>query len=466
MPKSKTSAATRQEVDSLGEVEVPKNALFGAQTQRARDNFQISSLRFSHAFIYALVRIKKVAAQVNHELGLLDTNLSNAINFACDELLDGQHLDAFDIDVFQTGSGTSTNMNANEVIAKLANIHLKEDIVHPNNHVNLGQSSNDVIPTAIRIACVQEIEKTLLPNVELLKEALIQKGNEYAHVIKTGRTHLMDAMPLSFAQAFSAYASQLEQSIERIIESIPRICQLPQGGTAVGTGVNSHPLFAGKFCETLSNQTGFHFVPSSNAIAAQGSADVPLEISAQLKALAMSLYKICNDIRWMNSGPNNGLGEIQLKPLQPGSSIMPAKVNPVIEEAVCMVCAQVVGLDASNTMAAGSSQFELNVMQPLLAYNLLLSIDLLGQGCEHLTRKSICHIKVNEKRIHEDMGKNPILVTALNSVIGYDLAAKIAKHALANELPLIDVAVEMTDLSRGELEKLLDPQKLCGPSEY
>jgi len=461
MPKLKT----RAEKDSLGVVHVPESALYGAQTQRAMDNFQISDLRFSQAFIYALVKIKQVAAQVNCELGILAPNLQNAIDFACTEILAGQYLDEFDIDVFQTGSGTSTNMNANEIIAHLANRKLGKEQVHPNNHVNLGQSSNDVIPTAIRIACALEIQKTLLPSVQFLKDALTAKGKEYAHVIKTGRTHLMDAMPLSFSQAFSAYASQLEQSTERFIETIPRVCQLPQGGTAVGTGVNSHPKFSSVFCKHLSKSTGLHFVPCNSAIAAQGSADVPLEVSAQLKALAMSLYKICNDIRWMNSGPNNGLGEIQLRALQPGSSIMPAKVNPVIEEAVCMVCAQVVGLDAGNTMAASSSQFELNVMQPLLAYNLLLSISLLSEACRHLSEKSVAHIRVNEARIAEDMGRNPILVTALNPVIGYDLAADVAKHAIKTGRPLIDVALEMTDLSRAQLEQLLDPKELCGPTK-
>lgn len=461
MPKLKT----RAEKDSLGMVHVPESALYGAQTQRAMDNFQISDLRFSRAFIYALVKIKQVAAQVNCELGMLAPELHEAIDFACSEILKGKYLDEFDIDVFQTGSGTSTNMNANEVIAHLANRKRGKEHVHPNNHVNLGQSSNDVIPTAIRIASALEIQKTLLPNVQLLKEALVTKGDEYSHVIKTGRTHLMDAMPLSFAQAFSAYASQLEQNTERLIETIPRVCQLPQGGTAVGTGVNGHPKFSSVFCQYLSKSTGLHFVPCDSAIAAQGSADVPLEVSAQLKALAMSLYKICNDIRWMNSGPNNGLGEIQLKALQPGSSIMPAKVNPVIEEAVCMVCAQVVGLDASNTMAASSSQFELNVMQPLLAYNLLLSISLLSKACLHLNEKSVAHIQVNEAKIADDMGKNPILVTALNPVIGYDLAADVAKSALRSGRALIDVAEEMTELSREELERLLDPKELCGPKK-
>jgi fumarate hydratase class II len=464
MRHSQDQTATRVEQDSMGNINVPKDALYGAQTQRAFDNFQISQMRFSDAFYDALILIKKVAALVNVDLGLLDEARKNAIVSACDRLLDGEHRDQFVLDVFQTGSGTSSNMNANEVIAHLASAQSSQD-VHPNNHVNLGQSSNDVIPTAIRIACALEVEKTLLPSVQLLQAGLLDKGREFKHVIRTGRTHLMDAMPLSFEQTFSAYASQLEQNTERMIEALPRICELPQGGTAVGTGVNAHPEFAKRFCIKLSDMTGFHFVETRNHVAAQGTADVPLELSGQLKALAMSLYKICNDIRWMNSGPNNGLGEIQLKALQPGSSIMPAKVNPVIEEAVAMVCAHVVGLDASNTMAASSSQFELNVMQPLLAHNLLQGIELLSQGCEHLREKSIQYITVNEQKIADDMAKNPILVTALNSIIGYDLAAKIAKEALANKRALIEVALEMTELSREELEKILDPNNLCGPQE-
>lgn len=464
MRHSQDQTATRVEQDSMGNINVPKDALYGAQTQRAFDNFQISQMRFSDAFYDALILIKKVAALVNVDLGLLDEARKNAIVSACDRLLDGEHRDQFVLDVFQTGSGTSSNMNANEVIAHLASAQSSQD-VHPNNHVNLGQSSNDVIPTAIRIACALEVEKTLLPSVQLLQAGLLDKGREFKHVIRTGRTHLMDAMPLSFEQTFSAYASQLEQNTERMIEALPRICELPQGGTAVGTGVNAHPEFAKRFCIKLSDMTGFHFVETRNHVAAQGTADVPLELSGQLKALAMSLYKICNDIRWMNSGPNNGLGEIQLKALQPGSSIMPAKVNPVIEEAVAMVCAHVVGLDASNTMAASSSQFELNVMQPLLAHNLLQGIELLSQGCEHLREKSIQYITVNEQKIADDMAKNPILVTALNSIIGYDLAAKIAKEALANKRALIEVALEMTELSREELEKILDPKNLCGPQE-
>lgn len=464
MRHSQDSLATRTEQDSLGLVDVPKDALYGAQTQRAFENFQISQMRFSDAFYDALIMIKKVSALVNGELGLLDEARKEAIVWACEELLAGKHRDQFVLDIFQTGSGTSSNMNANEVIAHLANTQTTST-VHPNNHVNLGQSSNDVIPTAIRIACALELEKTLLPSVQLLQAALMDKGHEFKHVIRTGRTHLMDAMPLSFEQTFNAYASQLEQNTERLIEALPRICELPQGGTAVGTGVNAHPEFAKRFSQTLSEMSGFHFVETRNHVAAQGAVDVPLELSGQLKALAMSLYKICNDIRWMNSGPNNGLGEIQLKALQPGSSIMPAKVNPVIEEAVAMVCTHVVGLDASNTMAASSSQFELNVMQPLLAHNLLQGIELLSQGCRHLSEKSIRHIMVNEKKVADDMSKNPILVTALNSIIGYDLAAKIAKEALSSKRALIDVAQDMTDMSREELETILDPKHLCGPSE-
>ncbi len=465
MSHSQTPKDTREEHDSMGTVQVPCDALYGAQTQRALDNFEISPWRFSTEFIHALVMIKQVAAQVNHELGWLDADKQQAINSACDDILAGNHGQQFVLDVFQTGSGTSTNMNANEVIANLANQRLSAADIHPNNHVNLGQSSNDVIPTCIRLACALAIEKHLLPSLDILKSALLDKAHEYEHVIRTGRTHLMDAMPISFAQTFQAYASQIEQAIERVIQTLPRVCELPLGGTAVGTGVNTHVNFANLFCQKLSHTTGMHFSETPNHVAAQGSADVPLELSAQLKAVAMSVLKICGDIRWMNSGPNNGLGEVQLKALQPGSSIMPAKVNPVMEEAVSMVCVHVAGLDASNTLAAASSQFELNVMQPLLAHNLLEAIELLANGCRHLSEKSIVHIKVNEKKIAQDMAKNPILVTALNPVIGYDLAASVAKEAMASGRALIDVALEMTDLTRDELERLLDPARMCGPSD-
>ncbi|WP_396589078.1 class II fumarate hydratase [Bermanella sp. R86510] len=453
----------RIETDSMGDVEVPKDALYGAQTQRALNNFNISGYVFSAPFTEALALIKYSAAQVNYELGVLDKDLADAIMQACESIIHGQYHDQFTIDVFQTGSGTSSNMNANEVISRLANDILGEKRVHPNNHVNFAQSSNDVIPTAIRISSALQAERRLLPALEAMQACLLEKGSEFKHIVKTGRTHLMDAMPVTFEQVFAGYASQLEMCSERIVQTLPRLCALPQGGTAVGTGVNSHPLFGKKFAQILSRKTGMHFSETRNHIAAQGSADVPLELSCQLKAVAMSLYKLSNDLRWMNSGPNNGLGEIQLKALQPGSSIMPAKVNPVMEEAMAMVCTHVVGLDASNTMAASSSQFELNVMQPLLAYNLLEGIRLLSNGCDHLREYSVQDIKVNQEHVEQSMGKNPILVTALNPLIGYDLAAKVAKTAMKESRPLIDVALEMTDLSRDQLEAALDPMKLTQP---
>lgn len=453
----------RTESDSMGEVEVPHDALYGAQTQRAINNFQISGQGFHNEFIEAIALIKYAAADVNAELGALEQDDADAIKQACEAILRQEHFDQFPVDVFQTGSGTSTNMNANEVIAKLANEILGEKRIHPNNHVNFGQSSNDVIPTAIRISTALQTERRLLPALEAMQACLLEKAQEFSGVVKTGRTHLMDAMPVTFEQVFQAYASQLEQCTERLVQTLPRLCALPQGGTAVGTGVNRHPAFASKIAQAIGKKTGMHFTETKNHIAAQGTADVPLELSSQLKSVAMALYKLCNDLRWMNSGPNNGLGEIQLKALQPGSSIMPAKVNPVMEEAMAMVCSQVVGFDSANTMAAASSQFELNVMQPLLGFNLLESIRLLSNGCDHLREFSVQYIQVNKQHVEESMGKNPILVTALNPLIGYDLAAKVAKKALADKRPLIEVALEMTDLSEQELKQALDPMKMTQP---
>ncbi|EAT12211.1 fumarate hydratase [Oceanobacter sp. RED65] len=447
----------------MGEVEVPANALYGAQTQRAVNNFQISGQGFTNEFLEAVALVKYAAADVNAELGALEREDAEAIKQACELILRREYLDQFPVDVYQTGSGTSTNMNVNEVIAKLANDILGEKRIHPNNHVNFGQSSNDVIPTAIRISTALQTERRLLPALEAMQASLLEKAQEFSGIVKTGRTHLMDAMPVTFEQVFQAYASQLEQCTERLVQTLPRLCALPQGGTAVGSGVNRHPAFASKVAHAIGKKTGMHFTETKNHIAAQGTADVPLELSGQLKSVAMALYKLCNDLRWMNSGPNNGLGEIQLKALQPGSSIMPAKVNPVMEEAMAMVCSQVVGFDSANTMAAASSQFELNVMQPLLAHNLLEAIRLLSNGCDHLREFSVQHIQVNKQHVEESLDKNPILVTALNPLIGYDLAAKVAKKALSEKRALIDVALEMTDLSKHELEQALDPLKMTQP---
>ena len=452
----------RIEKDSMGEVKVPENAKYGAQTQRAHDNFPISGIRFTRAFIKALGIIKKNAAQVNFELGLLDQEISKAIQGAAQEIIDGNHDTEFVVDIFQTGSGTSSNMNANEVVARLANEcfpNLKTP-VHPNDHVNFGQSSNDVIPTAIRISAVIELKEKFIPALKHLASTFDQKGSEYKHVVKTGRTHLMDAMPITIAQQFGGYARQLRLGIDRIQDAMVRLSELPQGGTAVGTGINTHTDFACKFAKNVSKQTGISFIEAENHFEAQATVDAPVEMSAQIKTIAVGMMKIANDLRWMNSGPNSGLGEIRLAALQPGSSIMPGKVNPVIEESVSMVCAQVMGNDLTVSLAGQSGNFELNVMLPVVAHNLLESIELLANAANNLADESVSKLTIREDIISEKIGKNPVLITALNPIIGYDLAAKIAKKAYAEDRALKDVAKEMTDLSDKELNTALNPMKM------
>ena len=452
----------RIEKDSMGEVKVPENAKYGAQTQRAHDNFPISGIRFTRAFIKALGIIKKNAAQVNFELGLLDQEISKAIQGAAQEIIDGNHDTEFVVDIFQTGSGTSSNMNANEVVARLANEcfpNLKTP-VHPNDHVNFGQSSNDVIPTAIRISAVIELKEKFIPALKHLALTFDQKGSEYKHVVKTGRTHLMDAMPITIAQQFGGYARQLRLGIDRIQDAMVRLSELPQGGTAVGTGINTHTDFACEFAKNVSKQTGISFVEAENHFEAQATVDAPVEMSAQIKTIAVGMMKIANDLRWMNSGPNSGLGEIRLAALQPGSSIMPGKVNPVIEESVSMVCAQVMGNDLTVSLAGQSGNFELNVMLPVVAHNLLESIELLANAANNLADESVSKLTIREDIISEKIGKNPVLITALNPIIGYDLAAKIAKKAYAEDRALKDVAKEMTDLSDKELNRALNPMKM------
>lgn len=450
----------RTENDSMGEVKVPKDAYYGAQTQRAVDNFPVSNIRFSRGFIEALGFIKKTAAKVNTGLELLDSGLSEAIQKAAGEVAEGELDDHFPIDIFQTGSGTSTNMNANEVIARRANEILGEDKIHPNDHVNFGQSSNDVIPSTIRIASVLAVRKKLIPALRQLQKSFIDKGEEFADVVKTGRTHLMDAMPVTIQQEFSGYARQLEAGIERLESTLERVKELPQGGTAVGTGLNTDPEFAVRFTEAISEETGVEFREAENHFEAQATVDAPVELSGQLKTIAVGLMKIGNDLRWMNSGPNSGIGEIQLEALQPGSSIMPGKVNPVIEESLTMVCAQVIGNDSAITVAGQAGNFELNVMLPVVAHNLLESIEILAAATANEAERSVSRISVNRERIEEMVGRNPILVTALNPIIGYDKAAEIAKKAFAEGRPVKDVAREMTDLSDEELDEALDPIKL------
>lgn len=452
----------RIEKDSMGEIKVPADALYGAQTQRAHDNFPVSGIRFSREFIQALGYVKKSAALANNKLGLVDDAVAEAINQAAQEVIDGKHDKEFVIDIFQTGSGTSSNMNANEVISHLANeMKSGTDVkIHPNDHVNFGQSSNDVVPTAIRIAALLAAKQTLIPALKHLHDAFIEKGKEYADVVKTGRTHLMDAMPVTIEQEFGGYARQLELGIERVESALERVKELPQGGTAVGTGINTHSEFGKAFAERVSELTGEDFVEAENHFEAQATVDAPVELSSQLKTIAVGLMKISNDLRWMNSGPNSGLGEIQLAALQPGSSIMPGKVNPVIEESMTMVCAQVIGNDATITIGGQAGNFELNVMLPVVAHNLLESISILANAARNLADRSVSQLTARKEEIADMVGRNPILVTALNPIIGYDLAAKIAKKAFAESRPLKEVAKEMTDLSDEELDQALDPIKM------
>ena len=458
------SENVRIERDSLGEVPVPADALYGAQTQRAVENFPISGLRFPRAFIRALGLIKAAAARVNRELGLLDEEKARWIEQAAMEVAEGRWDDQFPIDIFQTGSGTSTNMNANEVIAnraiQLMGGELGSKVIHPNDHVNMGQSSNDVIPAAIHVAAYLEVHEALLPALRHLRQALERKAAETDDVVKTGRTHLMDATPIRMGQEISGWAAQVEKGIQRVEAALPRLAELALGGTAVGTGLNAHPEFGRRVAEALAAQTGLPFVEASNHFEAQAAQDAAVELSGQLKVVATSLMKIANDLRWMNSGPQAGLAEIALPALQPGSSIMPGKINPVIPEAVTMVCAQVFGNDVTITVGGQSGNFELNVMLPVIAYNLLQSITLLANAARLLADKAIVGFTVNRERIADLVERNPIIVTALNPVIGYDRAAQVAKRAYAEGRRVKEVAAEMTDLSEEELDRLLDPRRL------
>ena len=449
----------RKVADSMGELEVPQSALWGAQTQRAVNNFPISGICIPRQFIAALGLIKWSAAQVNNDLGLLSKEKTNAIMIACEAIIEGQHDGQFPIDIFQTGSGTSSNMNANEVIANLAT-SVKGTSVHPNDDVNMGQSSNDVIPTAIHIAAAITIDGDLLPALSQLDKELESKAHEYQDVVKTGRTHLMDAMPITLSQEITGWRSQLQRTSERINDSMSRLVRLAQGGTAVGTGINAHPDFGNKFAKLLAKKTNIPFTTSDSFFESISTQDTAIEVSGHLKVLAVNLIKISNDLRWMNSGPLAGLGEIKLPELQPGSSIMPGKVNPVIPEAVAMVGAQVIGNDSAITIAGQSGNFQLNVMLPVVAHNLIQSISILSNAMKVMAEKAICGFTVNEENIKEMLDRNPILVTALNSVIGYELGAKIAKKAYQEGRAVKDVAVELTDLSEADLDRLLDPKDL------
>ena len=449
----------RIEKDSMGELEVPADALYGAQTQRAINNFPVSGLSLPPVFIKTIALIKKTAAKVNMDLGELDGTLANAIIQAAQQIIDGQHLRQFPVDVFQTGSGTSTNMNVNEVLANLATQTLGKP-VSANDDVNMGQSSNDVIPTAIHVSAALECQNILLPGLLYLAETIEQKAASLDNDTKTGRTHLMDAMPVRLSQELGAWALQIRNGIDRINATLPRVYKLAQGGTAVGTGINAHPQFAAEFARILSAETGLPFQPNDSFFESLSAQDTMVELSGQLKVIAVSFMKIANDLRWMNSGPLAGLGEIELPALQPGSSIMPGKVNPVIPEATAMVAAQVIGNDATITIAGQSGTFQLNVMLPVIAYNILQSIALLGNVSRLLADKAIAGFTVRTDNLQQALAKNPILVTALNPIIGYAKAAEVAKAAYKQGRPIIDVAAEMTTLSREELEKLLEPVHL------
>jgi len=456
------NARYRVEKDSMGTVDVPLDALWGAQTQRAVDNFPVSGLRMPRQFLRALGLIKAACARVNGELGFLEDVIASAVERSANAVASGEFDDQFPIDVFQTGSGTSTNMNANEVIARLASARL-DRLVHPNDDVNRGQSSNDVIPAAIHVAAGLAIEESLLPALRMLADTIDRKAESVRGIVTTGRTHLMDALPVRLDQELGGWSAQVKHATERIEASLPGLQQLALGGTAVGTGLNTSPEFAEKVAGELARVSGIDFRPGENFFEGLSSQDASVAMSGQLRALAVALAKISNDLRWMNSGPLAGLGEIALPSLQPGSSIMPGKVNPVIPEAVAMVCAQVIGNDVTVTIAGQSGNFQLNVMLPVIAHNLLQSIQLLSNAAALLADSAIEGFTVNEENIRRALERNPILVTALNHVIGYELGAEIAKKAYAESRPVLDVAREMTDLPEETLRRLLDPHDLTGP---
>ena len=450
----------REEKDSMGPVKVPADAYYGSQTQRAVDNFPISDLRFQAVFIHALALVKQGAAQVNQKLGLLDPELADAISRACREVMDGKHDSQFVVDIFQTGSGTSTNMNMNEVVASRANEILTgqkggKSPVHPNDHVNLGQSSNDVIPSIIHISAWVLIQERLIPSLESLKNALAAKADEFKDIRKLGRTHLQDAVPMYLGQEFSGYARQIELGVDRLRSVEPRLAELALGGTAVGSGLNTHPDFANQVIALISNHTGLAFTEAQNHFEAQAARDAAVETSGALKTLAVSLVKIANDVRWLASGPRSGIGEITLPSLQPGSSIMPGKVNPVIPEAVLQVAAQVMGNDTAITMGGQAGNFELNVMLPVIAYNLLQSISLLAAVTGVFAEKCIDGLTANTEACDGYIENSLALVTALVPEIGYDRAAAIAKKAYESGKTIREIAVQENILPEDKIQKLL-----------
>jgi len=459
----------RVEKDSMGPVRVPKKAYYGAQTQRAIENFPVSGWRFGREFIYALGLVKFASARTNRELGLLGKRASRAVERAAQEVMDGRWDDQFVVDIFQTGSGTSTNMNANEVIANRANEMLggKRGIyrpIHPNDHVNLGQSTNDVFPSAIHIASVTLLRQKLLPALSDLRQALKNKAREFHSILKIGRTHLQDATPIRLGQEFGGYACQVELGIHRIQKAMESLFELPLGGTAVGTGINTHPLFEKRAISIMNRVTGFRFREAFDHFEAQGARDAAVEMSGALKTVAVSLIKIANDIRWLGSGPRCGIGEIHLPDTQPGSSIMPGKVNPVIPESLVQICVQVIGNDSAITLAGLSGNFELNVMMPLIAYNLLQSLSLLANGADNFSKKCVKGLKADRKRCEEMIEKSLALATALTPIIGYEEAARIAKKAFLQNKTVREMVEEEKLLPKEELNRLLNPRRMIAPT--
>lgn len=457
----------RIEHDTMGEVKVPREALYRAQTQRAVENFPISGQGLESRHIIALAEVKRAAAVANKELDIIDGAIAEAIIAAADQLIAGQHQEHFPVDTYQTGSGTSSNMNMNEVLASLAERSLGSE-VHPNDHVNASQSSNDVFPTSVHVAVTGALTDDLLPALDHLAQALETKASQWADVVKSGRTHLMDATPVTFGQEFSGYARQIRLGIERIRSALPRVAEVPLGGTATGTGINTPIGFSERVIAVLAEHTGLPITEAEDHFEAQGARDGLVEASGALKTLAVSLTKICNDLRWMGSGPNTGLAEVAIPDLQPGSSIMPGKVNPVIPEAVLMVCARVIGNDQTVAWAGASGNFELNVSIPVMASSLLESIRLLANGSRVLADKTVAGLEVNEERARALAESSPSIVTPLNRVIGYEAAATVAKHAVAQKITVREAVIALGFVERGEiteeqLDSALDVLKMTSP---
>ena len=457
MKKSKISC--RVESDSMGKVKIPKNALFGPQTQRAVDNFNISELVLPKEFIVSILLIKIAAAEANCKLGLLSKKITTAIIKSAEYLIKSYDPQDFPVDVFQTGSGTSTNMNVNEVISKVSKNKFQVD-VHPNDHVNMSQSSNDVIPTAISHCAYSLAISKLLPSLKILSKDIGIKEKKLRNIVKTGRTHLMDAMPITFGQELSGWKAQIDDNVDSLKDFLKRLKRLPIGGTAVGTGINAHKQFTKEFLAALNSEKKLKYVNKKNKFEGLSSQDDVVLYSSHLKSIAVSLIKISNDLRWMNSGPGSGISDITLEALQPGSSIMPGKVNPVISESSIMACAQVIGNDATIMICGQSGNFQLNVTLPVIAYNIVQSTNIISNTAISLAKKSIASFEVNKSNIDKSVNSNPILVTALNRIIGYEKGAYIAKKAYKLGLPIIDVALKETDISEKDLKKILDPLAL------